>query len=33
VYGAIVGATSTNGVAGILYTRNAAAFLSVQAEL
>ena len=33
VYGAIVGATSTNGVAGILYTRNASAFLSVQAEL
>ena len=33
VYGAIVGATSTNGVAGIFYTRNASAFLSVQAEL
>ena len=33
VYGSIVGASSTNGVAGILYTRNASAFLSVQAEL
>lgn len=33
VYGAIVGASSTNGAAGMLYTRNASAFLSVQAEL
>jgi hypothetical protein len=33
VYGSIVGATSTNGVAGMLYTRNANAFISVQAEL